>query len=358
MAPDDHGTATAAPATPEPAARILYIDDDPGLARLVERTLRGRGYVVEHAASGEAGVARIAQGGIDLVALDHHMPGRTGLEVLPEIRALASAPPVIYVTGSEDSRVAVAALKAGAVDYVWKDLQGHFRDLLAEAIATAILQERLRREKERAEAEVREARDRAEMLLREVNHRVANSLALVAALVRMQGNAVGDGAARAALEETQARITAIAGIHRRLYTSDDVKVVEIDAYLESLVEELSAAMSAGGGHHRIVLDAEPIQMSTDRAVSLGVIVTELVTNAFKYAYADGHSGEIRVAIRRSDGGACLQVEDDGVGWTGEGKIRGTGLGTRIVRAMATNLRSAITYEPVPAGTRAQMRIEL
>ncbi len=64
---------------------------------------------------------------------------------------LPNAPPVIYVTGSEDSRVAVAALKAGAADYVWKDVQGHFRDLLAEAIANALDQERLRREKEAAE---------------------------------------------------------------------------------------------------------------------------------------------------------------------------------------------------------------
>ncbi|WP_204280696.1 response regulator, partial [Serratia marcescens] len=77
---------------------------------------------MELAEGGEAGLARLGQGGIDLVALDHHMPDRTGLDLLPEIRALPDAPPVVYVTGSEDSRVAVAALKAGAVDYVWKDV--------------------------------------------------------------------------------------------------------------------------------------------------------------------------------------------------------------------------------------------
>ncbi len=207
---------------------------------------------MEHAADGETGLARIAAERFDVVALDHHMPMETGLDILPRIRALADAPPVIYVTGSEDSRVAVAALKAGAVDYVWKDLQGHFRELLAEAVATAVLQDRTRREKERAEAEVREARDRAELLLREVNHRVANSLALVAALVRMQANAVTDASARAALEETQTRITAIAGIHRRLYTSDDVRVVvAVDAYLATLVEDLDGAMNATGQRHRI-----------------------------------------------------------------------------------------------------------
>ena len=342
----------------EPGARgrILYIDDDPGLARLVQRALGARGYAVEVAAGGEAGLARLAAGGIDAVALDHHMPGRTGLDLLPEIRALPDAPPVIYVTGSEDSRVAVAALKAGAVDYVWKDVQGHFRELLGEAVDTALRQAALQRDKERAEAAVREARDRAELLLREVNHRVANSLALVAALARMQTSAVSDPAAKSALEEMQARISAIAGIHRRLYTSEDVEAVEIDAYLASLVEELEAAMKAAGRDHAIRLTARPIRLATDKAVSLGVVVTELVTNAYKYAYAPGTAGEIRVDIRPDGGEALvLTVADDGVGWTGQGTPRGTGLGARIIRAMATNLRSQIAYEADGPGTRAVLR---
>ncbi|MDP4021756.1 response regulator [Methylobacterium sp. NEAU 140] len=351
------GTAPGAEGSPA-AARILYIDDDPGLARLVQRTLTARGYAVEAAADGEGGLARLAQGGIDLVALDHHMPGRTGLDLLPAIRALPDAPPVVYVTGSDDSRVAVAALKAGAVDYVWKDVQGQFRELLAEAVGTALRAEALRRDKERAEAAVRAARDRAELLLREVNHRVANSLALVAALAHMQTSAVSDPAAKAALEEMQARISAIAGIHRRLYTSEDVEAVELDAYLASLVEELQAAMKAAGRDHAIRLDAVPVRLATDKAVSVGVVVTELVTNAYKYAYPADASGEIRVALRRQEPDLLeLAVEDDGVGWSGEGRPRGTGLGSRIVKAMAANLRTALVYGTGGSGTRASLSFQ-
>lgn len=134
--------------------RVLYIDDDPGLVRLVGRTLAARGYAVEHASDPEQGLARIRAGGIAAVALDHHMPGRTGLDVLAMIRALPDPPPVIYVTGSEDSHVAVAALKGGAADYVWKDIEGHFRELLAEALGNALEQARLRREAARAQEEV------------------------------------------------------------------------------------------------------------------------------------------------------------------------------------------------------------
>jgi two-component sensor histidine kinase len=346
--------------TPAPMdrGRVLYVDDDPGLGRLVQRALQARGYVVELATDGDAGLARLAAGGIDVVALDHHMPGQTGLDILPAIRAMPEAPPVVYVTGSEDSRVAVAALKAGAVDYVWKDLQGQFRELLGEAIDTALRQEALRRDKERAEQKVREARDRAEIMLREVNHRVANSLALVAALTHMQTNAVTDPAAKAALQEMQARISAIAGIHRRLYTSDDVEAVDLDAYLASLVEELQAAMKAAGRDHAIHLTAAPVRLATDKAVSVGVVVTELVTNAYKYAYPPEVPGEIRVSVARAGSeGVTLTVEDDGIGWTGEGQPRGTGLGSRIIRAMATNLRSALVYADGRRGTRATLSFQ-
>ncbi|MEE7458036.1 two-component system sensor histidine kinase/response regulator [Methylorubrum populi] len=343
---------------PPAPCRILYIDDDPGLGRLVQRGLQARGHSVELAPNGEAGLARARAGGIDLIALDHHMPDQTGLDLLPALRALPEPPPIIYVTGSEDSRVAVAALKAGAVDYVWKDVHGQFRELLGEAVDTALRQEALRRDKERAEAAVREARDRAELLLREVNHRVANSLTLVAALARLQTNAVTDPAAKEALEEMQARISAIAGIHRRLYTSQDVEAVELDAYLSGLVEELQLAMKASGRDHAIRLQAEPIRLATDKAVSLGVVVTELVTNAYKYAYPGGTQGEIRVQVMREGADTLsLTVEDDGVGWTGEGEAKGTGLGSRIIRAMASNLRSVLTYAPGRTGTRAVLSFQ-
>lgn len=341
-----------------PTARILYIEDDQGLGRLVRRTLEARGYQVEVVTDGAQGLARLRDGGVDLVALDHHMPGQTGLDVLPRICELEDAPPVIYVTGSEDSRVAVAALKAGAVDYVWKDVQGHFRELLAEAVATALEQARLRRAEREAQEAVREAKDRAELLLIEVNHRVANSLAIVAAMARLQSSAVKDPAAREALQEMQARIAAIAGIHRSLYTSDDVRQVDMKAYLAKLVEELEEAMKAAGREHEIRLEAETIEVPTDKAVSVGVIVTELVTNAFKYAYPDESKGEIRVRFKAEDEGVLLTVEDDGIGWQEGDAPQGTGLGTRIIRSMANNLRSAVQFEPGGPGTRATMAFHL
>ncbi|MDB5531925.1 MAG: domain S-box-containing protein [Hyphomicrobiales bacterium] len=136
-----------------PRARTLYIDDDPGLCLLVQKNLARQGYVVEIATDGASGVARIAQGGIDVVALDHYMPNQDGLETLASIRSLAEPPPVIYVTAMQEGRVAVAALKAGAADYVAKDVQGEFLVLLQRAIDAAFDAVRLRHAKDAAEAE-------------------------------------------------------------------------------------------------------------------------------------------------------------------------------------------------------------
>jgi len=108
------------------APTLLYIDDDAGLARLVERGLRRHGFEVEHARDGDSGIARLRQGGIDVVALDQHMPGLDGLETLEQIYNLPHAPPVIFVTASQDSQIAITALKAGAADYLVKDTQGEF----------------------------------------------------------------------------------------------------------------------------------------------------------------------------------------------------------------------------------------
>jgi len=140
------------PATPP---RILYIDDDPGLCRLVQKDLQRQGYLVETALDGASGVARTAQGGIDIIALDHYMPNQDGLETLANIRNLAQPPPVIYVTAMQEGRVAVAALKAGAADYVAKDVQGEFLPLLQRAIDAALNAVMLRRAKEAAEADSR-----------------------------------------------------------------------------------------------------------------------------------------------------------------------------------------------------------
>ncbi len=345
-----------------PSLRLLYVDDDAGLARLVQKNLERRGYAVETAQDGAGGLARLAAGGIDAVALDHYMPGQDGLETLAAIQALPDPPPVIYVTATQEGRVAVAALKAGAADYVVKDVQGEFLTLLAAAVEQAVAAVRLRRAHEAAQAEVRAARDRFEalaaeraVLLREVNHRVGNSLQIIAALLHLQASAAQTAEVKTELQAANKRVMAVAQVHRRLYTSDDVQSVALDQYLDALAEDLRQSAD-GGDAASLSLDAESVEVDPDRAVAVGVIVTELVLNALKYAYPDGQ-GPIRVKLHaEGDARARLSVEDDGVGRSMNGKPP-KGLGQAIVRAMASKLNAEWGYDDAHRGTRVTLAFD-
>ncbi|WP_102958923.1 sensor histidine kinase [Mangrovicella endophytica] len=338
--------------------RVLYIDDDEGLRLLTQRALRRRGYEVVTAASGDEGLARLIDEFFDLVAIDHYMPGKDGLETLAMFSTLPEMPPVVYVTGSEESRVAVAALKAGAADYVVKTVGEGFFDLLSTSFAQALERTRLVAAKAEAEAALKATNERLEVLLDEANHRVANSLQIVSAFVQMQAAALDSESARLALKETQQRIRAIGQVHRRLYTSGDIETVDMADYLQTLVRELEETWSTPASQRSIHFLSDPIRLSTDRAVSVGVVVNELVSNACKYAYAEGSMGTIRVFLRQEDDEFLLAVEDDGPGLPdAAASPQGTGIGTKIIRAMAHSLKARIDYAAGP-GVRVTLRAAL
>ncbi len=343
----------------EAPTRLLYVDDDEAFCALVRRSLRRRGFDVTCAHDGASGVSLARDSVFDVIAVDHYMPGQDGLQTLSEMLQREDPPPIVFVSGNDDSRVAVAALKSGAADYVVKSSSEEFLDLLAAALGGAVEQVRLRRARDAAEQALRQANSQLEQvvarqtaLLREVNHRVANSLQLVSSLVHLQAGALKDGPAREALRDTQARLDAIMQVHRRLYTSEDVETVEVDEYLRGLVAELEQSISPA---RSIRLEVDPLRLATDKAVSLGVIVNELITNAVKYAYDPGQAGEVRIGLWKRGDRLELRVEDDGRGLPEGGAApKGTGLGQRVIAAMAKSLGSQVRYEALQPGVSARL----
>ena len=339
---------------------LLYIDDDEALARLVDRGLTRHGLSVLHAASGAEGLERIARGGVDVVALDQYMPGLDGLETLERIMAIPNAPPVVFVTASQDSSIAVTALKAGAADYLVKDVQGDFIPLLQVAVDGALRQARLQKARDEAEAEVHASRDRfaalaaeRELLLREVNHRVGNSLQIIASLLHLQANSSTQDDVKAALTNAMGRVAAVAQVHRRLYTSHDLKSVLLNQYLDALLEDLRRS-AEGNRMSRLTLKAKPTEIDPDRAVAIGIIVNELVMNAVKYAYPDG-AGPIHVDLTARGDDLLLSIADNGVGLNARTDPRSTGMGQRIVSAMAAKLEATVERDDAHAGTRILLR---
>lgn len=334
--------------------RVLYVDDDLALVRLAQRVLGRQGFELFHARDGDEALSFLLENSVHVVALDHYLPGCTGLDLLAKLQELESAPAVVYVTGSSELSVAVSALKAGAADFVPKTVGEDFLVLLASALEQAFEKSRLQAEKELAERELRVAKDRAEVLLKEVNHRVANSLSLVAALVSLQASAITDAAAKMALSETQSRIYAISLVHKRLYSSSDARYVALNEYLGGLLEHLQHSLRDQWSGTRFDAQLDTILLKTDQSVNLGIIVAEWITNACKYAYPGG-CGEIRVRLQRvSEERAELSVEDDGIGRVDNEGAKGTGLGTRIVRAMADSMNATIEYGTLVPGTVARL----
>ena len=197
------------------------------------------------------------------------------------------------------------------------------------------------------------ARDKAEVLLAEVNHRVANSLSIVASMVGLQANASKEQATKDLLHEVQTRIYAISAVHQRLYSSGDANSVDLQEYLSGLLSNIEMAMRDEGRAASLRYTIEPLRLKTDASVNLGVIVAEWVTNAYKYAYPDAQRRDARESqarVRRTRRAHRRGRRRRPHG----GAIRGTGLGTRIVAAMAHTIGAQVDYLPRNPGTTAKL----
>ena len=339
---------------------LLYIDDDAALARLVDRGLTRLGFrssMPPAARRGWSGCSRAASTSSRSIST---CPASTAWRRWSGSCAIPNAPPVVFVTASQDSAIAVTALKTGAVDYLVKDVQGDFIPLLHVAVDGAIRQAMVRKARDEAEAEVHASRDRyaalaaeREVLLREVNHRVGNSLQIIASLLHLQANSSSQDDVKAALTNAMGRVAAVAQVHRRLYTSHDLKSVLLNQYLEALLEDLRRS-AEGNKMSRLTLKAEPVEIDPDRAVAIGIIVNELVMNAVKYAYPDG-AGPIHVTLDADGDDLELAIADDGVGLNVKTDPRSTGMGQRIVSAMASKLEADVERDPGHPGTRILLR---
>lgn len=187
-----------------------------------------------------------------------------------------------------------------------------------------------------------------EFLMGEVNHRVQNSLALVSSFLTLQGKASDDKALKASLEEARRRITAVALVHRRLYRADQLEAINAARYIDDLLNDLVVSLGKDWETH-LVRDLQPVMLPTDRAVALGLVVNELVTNANKYAYG-GAPGPLRVMLMEDRNLFHLTVADQGVGRTAARK----GFGTRMMDALVIQLSGTLAFEDGRPGTRATL----
>jgi PAS domain S-box-containing protein len=191
--------------------------------------------------------------------------------------------------------------------------------------------------------ERREAEEHRKLLLKELNHRVANSFQLAVSLLQLHANRAADAGVKAQLETVQHRLVAIAAAHANLYDDGQLRTLEAGRYLEELCRRLGEGWTADS---QITLDvaAEPCELATERAIPLGLILNELVTNAAKYAFEGRDGGRIEVRFGRTEDGCRLSVADDGNGLPENGMERSGGLGMGLVKALARQIGGVLHVE--------------
>ncbi len=216
-------------------------------------------------------------------------------------------------------------------------------------LALATTSEALRKALEKAVA----AEQAADIMLYELNHRIRNNLAMVASVLELQRRAQKDQHAKDAFASAAGRVHVIANAHNHLLPKEGQSLIDMSEYLTVCCQNLGDALR-DVRPIAVNVDAAQILLREDRAVSVGLIVNELVTNAFKYAYPGDRGGAVHVVLQReSEGKLKLVVEDDGQGCPEDAR---EGLGSRIVRLLAQQLGSTIRREAANPGCRVSLTI--
>ncbi|HYG87122.1 MAG TPA: sensor histidine kinase [Azospirillum sp.] len=183
---------------------------------------------------------------------------------------------------------------------------------------------------------------RAELLMRETNHRAKNAFATISSLVAMELTDVRDPQARKVLQLTQERLAAVALVHEALQGKNDDAMLDLGALLHRLITAVAFSMGAEGRGIQVRVAAPSVPVDASRAVALALVANELVTNALKYAFIGRTGGYVELALRKSTGKLLLRVRDDGIGVRDHRrKADGTGLG--LVRRLAEQIGARIRF---------------
>jgi two-component sensor histidine kinase len=228
--------------------------------------------------------------------------------------------------------------------------------LIAGIIAFAYLRARQdQRTIKQQKAVVDTALSEKEVLLREIHHRVKNNLQIISSLLQKQARFSNDGDAQKLAKEGQERIQSMALVHENLYQSEQLSGVNIRSYLEDLGANISRSNTQPGTVINLDLAVADEYLDLDTAIPLGLILNELLTNAYKYAFPAGTAGQIKVSLQRTGDQFNLQVSDNGVGLPADHVVRSSkSLGHNLVKGLVRQLEGSIKWLTPEQGTAVQI----
>lgn len=332
------------------SATLLLVDDQPANLRLLNDAFSDQ-YRVLMATGGEPAVALCREQQPDLVLLDVDMPQMDGYAVCTALKADPHTAhiPIIFVTSHSDPEEEARALEMGAVDFITRPFHA---SVVRSRVKTHITLMH-------SGAMILGALKEKETLLKEVYHRVKNNLGVVSSLLNLQLRLLNDVQARAAITESMERISAMALVHEKLYQSTNLASIALADYVRDLCSQLSTSAAAQARHIEVSAQVDAITVGIERAVPLGMLINELITNSLKHAFPTGRAGHVRVRVGQEASGECvLEVSDDGVGLPAAG-LGNKSLGFKLIAALAGQIDGRLETCPSGGdGTTTRVRFAL
>lgn len=204
-------------------------------------------------------------------------------------------------------------------------------------------------------AQLEQSLGEKETLLKEIHHRVKNNLQIISGLLEKQAMKTKDEQAKKLMKEGQNRVFSMALVHQNLYQSENLSAIEIKSYLEVLTQNIQKSQIAKDQEIALVLDIDDSKVDIDTAIPLGLILNELITNCYKYAFQGREKGKIEIAFHQKDKKFDLSIADDGVGMANHFDIKkARSLGLNLVNGLVRQLDATLKMQTGENGTLFQI----
>jgi two-component sensor histidine kinase len=181
------------------------------------------------------------------------------------------------------------------------------------------------------------------LMLKEMHHRVKNNLQLVQSLLRLQAAEVKDPIVSLAFSESINRLSSMSLIHQNLYQQEKFKFIEFKSYLQSLVDHLQDSFHNSHENVTVKVDAEELDISIDNAIPSGLILNELISNAFQHAFKNTKEGKIKVSISKTKNLVSFQVHDNGDGLSDDFSLENDSFGTTLIKMLVQQIQGKIEF---------------